>query len=176
MALETVTLGGGRFWDLEAVFQQIRGVKSVQSGYAGGHTDGPTYEVVCGGETGHAEVVRVCFDTDILSYDQLLDVFFRVHQPMNTTSIDSRLASPHRSAIFYHSVEQKKLAQDVVKTLASVSGCKLTTEIKAATLFFPAEAEHQNFYKNHREDAYCREFILPKIIMSREAFKKRLAA
>ena len=176
MALETATLGGGRFWDLEAVFQQIRGVKSVQVGYAGGHTVAPSYEVVCGGESGHVEVVRICFDTEILSYSQLLEVFFRIHNPVNAPIMDSRLPSPHRSAIFYHSVEQKSLAQDLVKKLASVVGSKLMTEIKASTLFFPAEIEHQNFYKNHREDAYCREFILPKLMMSREVFKKRFAA
>lgn len=176
MGIETATVGGGRFWDLEAVFQQIRGVRAVQSGYAGGHTEYPSYEAVCGGETGHAEVVRIQFDTEILSFFQILEVLFSIHQPSNIAILDGRLASPHRSVIFVHSAEQKVQAQEMLKRLASTYGEKIATEIKACTVFFPAEDAHQNFFKNNRQDPYCQEFILPKIMMSREVFKKRLAA
>jgi peptide-methionine (S)-S-oxide reductase len=176
MALETITLGGGRFWDLEAVFQQIRGVKSTQCGYAGGLSECPTYETVCGGETGHAEVLRLAFDNDILSYRHVLEVFFKIHNPLNAAIIDGRLASPHRSVIFFHSLEQKNQALDTMKAMGLFSNTKVLTDVKPCPSFYPAEVEHQNFYKNHANDSYSKEFIVPKILMSREVFKKRLAA
>lgn len=176
MALETTTLGGGRFWDLEAVFQQLRGVKTVQCGYAGGHAESPNYEAVCGGDTGHAEVVRVQFDNEILSFEEILEVFFKIHDPYSPANVGGQLASPLRSVIYVHTYEQRTIAHEAVKRFGRFAHAMVMTEIAICPEFFPAEPEHQNFYRNHKDDTYCTEFILPKIIRSREIFKKKLAA
>ncbi|MFZ6818097.1 peptide-methionine (S)-S-oxide reductase MsrA [Undibacterium sp. Ji22W] len=176
MALETATVGGGRFWDLAAVFQHLRGVRAVTCGYAGGHSDNPSYETVCSGDTGHAEVVRVEFDNEVLSFESLLEVFFKVHDPYAPASVGGQLASPLRSVIFFHTQEQRQLAQEISKRIGRVNKFVIMTEILACTPFFAAESAHQNFYKNHKDDTYCQEFILPKIMRSRELFKRRLAA
>lgn len=175
MAIEFATLGGGRFWVTEAVYQQIRGIKSVQSGYMGGQTEFPSYEEVCSGESGHAEVVRIQFDNAIISYRHLLDVFFIIHTP-HIESAENGIKAPLRSVIFAHNHEQKSQAQEAIKRSERYSDCKVTTEVQMCTEFYPAEDEHQNFYKNNRYDAYCTEFIVPKILLSRDLFKKRLAA
>lgn len=176
MALETVTLGGGRFWDLEAVFQQLRGVKTVQCGYAGGHLAFPSYEAVCGGDTGHAEVVRVQFDNDVLAFEEVLEVFFKVHDAYTPANVGGQIASPLRSVIYVHSSQQRTSAREFVRQIDRIANAKLMTEIAPCPEFYPAELEHQNFYRNHKEDTYCVEFILPKIMRSREIFKKKLAA
>lgn len=176
MALETATIGGGRFWDLAAVFQHLRGVKSVICGYAGGHTDHPCYEAVCSGETGHAEVVRVEFENEILSYASFLEVFFKVHDPYSPAMVDGHLASPLRSVIFFHTQEQRQVAQEVIKRIGRSRNLVVMTEVHAYMPFFAAENAHQNFYKNHKEDIYCQEFILPKIVRSRDLFKRSMAA
>ena len=176
MALETTTLGGGRFWDLEAVFQQVRGVKTVQCGYAGGHAEFPHYEAVCSGDSGHAEVVRIQFDDEILSFEEVLEVFFKVHDPYTPADVAGQFASPLRSVIYAHSHQQRTIAKEIVKRIERVRNAKLMTTIAVCPEFFPAEPEHQNFYRNHKDDTYCLEFILPKIIRSREIFKKKLAA
>ncbi|MBR7800979.1 peptide-methionine (S)-S-oxide reductase MsrA [Undibacterium fentianense] len=178
MAIETITLGGGRFWDLDAVYRQIRGVKSVIAGYSGGHLDYPTYEDVCSGDSGHAEVVRIEFDTEVLDFENILEVFFKVHDAFAFMPSTEYLHSPHRSVIFCHSQDQKDQAQLMVRNLVRCAPARavLLTQIKSCTVFFSAEPEHQNFYKMHRNDPYCREFILPKIGISRGVFNKRLAA
>ena len=176
MALETTTLGGGRFWDLAAVFQHLRGVKSVVCGYAGGHTTDPSYEAVCSGDTGHAEVVRLEFENDVLSFDGILEIFFKVHDPYSPATIGGLQASPLRSVIFFHTQEQRQLAIEVSKRIGRMNKCVIMTEIRACMPFYSAENEHQNFYKNYKDDTYCQEFILPKIMRSRELFKRRLAA
>lgn len=176
MALETATLGGGRFWDLAAVFQHLRGVKSVVCGYTGGHTLQPSYEAVCSGETGHAEVVKIEFDNEVLSFEGVLEVFFKVHDPYSPATVGGMLASPLRSVIFFHTQEQRQSAQEVSKRIGRINKFVIMTEIQAATQFYVAENVHQNFYKNYKDDTYCQEFILPKIMRSRELFKRRLAA
>lgn len=175
-AMETATFGAGRFWMLEAVFQQVRGVKSVQSGYAGGTLDYPNYEDVCGGDTGHAEVVHVQFDTEVVSYQVLLDIFFKIHDPCALASDDEFSHSPHRSVVFFHDAAQKHLVLETIRRLQRFSSTPLRTSLTPFRTFFLAEDAHQNFYKNHRSDAYCQEFILPKINLSRDTLKRRLAA
>lgn len=175
-AMKTATFGAGRFWMLEAVFQQVRGVKLVQSGYAGGALDYPNYEEVCGGETGHAEVIHVQFDTEVVSYQVLLDIFFKIHDPCSLAQDDELINSPHRSIIFFHCSEQKKTALDSMRRLQRFSSTPLRTSLMPFQTFFLAEDAHQNFYKNHRLDSYCQEFILPKINLARDALKRRLAA
>ncbi len=176
MAIEFATLGGGRFWITEAVYQQIRGIKSVQSGYMGGQTEFPNYEEVCSGESGHAEVVRIQFDSSVISYRHLLDVFFTIHEAKQTPVTEDGIKAPLRSVIFAHNHEQKVQAHEAIKRSERFSEFKLGTEVQMCTEFYPAEDAHQNFYKNNRCDAYCKEFIVPKILLSRDLFKKRLAA
>ncbi len=177
MALETATFGAGRFWDTEAVFQHVRGVKSVQPGYAGGKTLEVSYEEVCSGETGHAEVVQVQFDNAVVSYQALLDVFFKIHDPCSLPCDGYAQGSPHRSIVFYHSAEQKRVLQENLKRLERFCSTPPTTQVLANAMFFPAEQAHKNFYKTNKNDPYCLEFILPKILLSREVFaRKRMAA
>ena len=176
MAIEFATLGAGRFWVTEAVFQQIRGIKSVQSGYMGGKTEYPSYEEVCSGESGHAEVVRIQFDSSVISYRSLLEVFFTIHEPRQIPKTEDHIKAPLRSAIFVHNHEQKMQALDALKRAERFSDFKFATEVQMCAEFYPAEDAHQNFYKNNRYDAYCKEFIVPKILLSRDLFKKRLAA
>lgn len=176
MAIEFATLGGGRFWVTEAVYQQIRGIKSVQSGYMGGLTEFPSYEEVCSGESGHAEVVRIQFDSSVISYRHLLDVFFTIHEPQQISATEDKITAPLRSVIFAHNHEQKAQAQDAIKRSERYADFKLGTEVQMCAEFYPAEDAHQNFFKNNRYDAYCKEFIVPKILLSRDLFKKRLAA
>lgn len=177
MALEAATFGAGRFWDTEAVFQHIRGVKTVQPGYAGGSLVRTSYEEVCSGETGHAEVVQVVFDTAVVSYAALLEVFFKIHDPCAQSFGDDIKASPHRSVVLFHSIEQKRQATEAFKKQERICCSKLRTELAAYQGFIPAEPEHRNFYKMNRNDPYCQEFIVPKIIRSREIFaRKKMAA
>lgn len=177
MALETATFGAGRFWDTEAVFQHIRGVKLVQPGYAGGKTTQATYEDVCSGETGHAEVVQVQFDNAVVSFQSLLEVFFKIHDPCALPLDAYAYGSPHRSIVLYHSAEQKRLLQEAMKRIERFCSTPLTTQILPCSAFVPAEQAHKNFYKTNKNDPYCQEFILPKIHLSREVFaRKRMAA
>ncbi|WP_186920442.1 peptide-methionine (S)-S-oxide reductase MsrA [Undibacterium nitidum] len=177
MAIEIATFGAGRFWDVEAVFQHIRGVKSVRPGYAGGHATELSYEDVCSGDTGHAEVVQVQFDNAVVSYVSLLEVFFKIHDPCALTCGEYGHASPHRSLVLYHTTEQKRFAQESIKRISRFCSTPLTTEVLAYQRFYAAEQAHRNFYKNNKKDPYCVEFILPKILLSRELFaRKKMAA
>lgn len=177
MTLEAATFGAGRFWDVEAVFQHIRGVKTVQPGYSGGSLVRTSYEEVCSGDTGHAEVVQVVFDPSIVAYRSLLEVFFKIHDPCAQPFAEGLQASPHRSVVFYHSVEQKRIAQEAWKRQERLCCSPLRTELVAYQGFIPAEPEHRNFYKNNKNDPYCQEFIVPKIMRSRELFaRKKMAA
>ncbi len=177
MALETATFGAGRFWDTEAVFQHIRGVKLVQPGYAGGQVLKASYEEVCSGETGHAEVVQIQFDNAVVSFQSLLEVFFKIHDPLALPCDGYAHGSPHRSIVLYHSAEQKRLVQETVKRIERTCHAGLTTQVLPHNGFFPAEPAHKNFYKTNKNDPYCKEFILPKIHLSREVFvRKRMAA
>jgi peptide-methionine (S)-S-oxide reductase len=176
MTIQMATFGGGRFWTLQAVFQQIRGVKECLSGYAGGHLAYPSYEQVCAGDSGHAEVVRLQFDSKVVSYQNLLDIFFSLHKAAPTLDAESTEKSSHRSIVIVHNSEQKLMAQGVISKIKRAEHSLVATELHSEAEFFLAEEEHQNFYKKNPLDPYCVEFIVPKIILSRSVFKKKIAA
>ena len=175
MAHEIATLGGGCFWCLEAVFEQLRGVEKVVSGYAGGR--GPTtYQDVCTGTTGHAEVVQVHFDTDVISFREVLEVFFAIHDPTTLNRQGADVGTQYRSAIFYHSDEQKRVAEEVMRevTAEGIWPGKLVTEVVPLTNFFPAEEYHQGYFRANPEQGYCQAVVSPKVAKFRQKFAKKL--
>jgi peptide-methionine (S)-S-oxide reductase len=177
MAREVATLAGGCFWCLEAVFDQLKGVESVESGYMGGSTPKPTYEQVCGGASGHAEVVQVSFDPDVVSYEDLLGVFFTIHDPTTLNRQGNDVGTQYRSAIFYHSPQQKVIADQVVAKLAAdkVFSKPIVTEIVPATPFYMAETGHQEYYQRvGGGDPYCSFVIDPKVAKFRKKYFDRL--
>jgi peptide-methionine (S)-S-oxide reductase len=173
---EIATLAGGCFWCLEAVFEQLRGVRSVQSGYAGGATPNPTYEQVCTGATGHAEVVQVTFDPREVSYREILEVFFTIHDPTTPNRQGGDVGTQYRSAIFYHSPEQEATAESVMKELSAEGLWRdpLVTELVPLDRFYPAETYHDEYFRNHPNQPYCRAVIEPKVAKFRKKFLDRL--
>lgn len=171
---EIATLGGGCFWCTEAVFQQIRGVLKVESGYTGGSVHQPSYEQICTGQTGHAEVVRLTFDPALVSYRELLEVFFTIHDPTTLNRQGNDVGTQYRSAIFYHGEQQKKSAHDVVAAMAAVWDAPIVTEITMAPMFYIAEDYHQNYYRQHPEQGYCAFVVAPKVAKARHVFAKKL--
>ena len=174
---QVATLAGGCFWCLEAVFDELKGVKSVESGYMGGRTPNPNYEDVCSGRTGHAEVVRVTFDPDEVSYRDLLSVFFTIHDPTTLNRQGNDVGTQYRSAIFYHSDEQKKDAEDVIGELTAekVFGGKIVTEVVAASQFHMAEAYHQEYFQRvGGGNPYCSFVVEPKVAKFRKKYFDRL--
>jgi peptide-methionine (S)-S-oxide reductase len=178
MKQETATLAGGCFWCLEAVFDQLKGVQSVESGYMGGKSPNPNYEEVCSGRSGHAEVVRVTFDPDELRYHELLSVFFTIHDPTTLDRQGNDVGTQYRSAIFYHSDEQKRVAEAVIAKLGSekLFGAKpIVTEIAPASQFHMAEADHQEYYQRvGGANPYCSYVVEPKVAKFRKLFTDRL--
>jgi peptide-methionine (S)-S-oxide reductase len=175
---ETATLGGGCFWCLEAVFELLRGVEKVESGYAGGHVAAPTYRQVCTGTTGHAEVVQVTFDPAVLSFKDLLRVFFTLHDPTTLNRQGADVGTQYRSAVFYHSPEQKRDAEEVIAEV-NASGAwaaPVVTEVTPFQAFFKAEGPHQGYFRNNGEQMYCRAVIAPKVAKLRKLFLDRLKA
>jgi peptide-methionine (S)-S-oxide reductase len=164
-AEELATLGGGCFWCLEAAFEALKGVLSVDSGYAGGAVPDPTYEQVCGGATGHAEVVQISFDPAVVSYRDLLEVFFTLHDPTTLNRQGADVGAQYRSVIFYHTPEQKAIAEQVIAELeeAGTRGAPIVTEIAHLEAFYPAEEYHRDYYRRNREQPYCRAVIEPKL-------------
>ena len=173
---EIATLAGGCFWCLEAVYLELRGVLGVQSGYAGGHVPHPSYELVCTSTTGHAEVVQVTFDPDEISYRDLLDVFFTIHDPTTLNRQGNDVGTQYRSAIFYHSDDQKAEAERTIAELAAekVWDDPIVTEVVPVKEFFPAEAYHRDYFRLHPDQAYCRAVIAPKVAKARKAFLEKL--
>lgn len=167
---ETATFGGGCYWCTEAIFQQLKGVDTVISGFSGGTVINPSYEAVCNGTTGHAEVIQITYDPEIISYDELLEVFWQTHDPTTLNRQGYDVGTQYRSVIFYHSDEQKNSAETYKKKLdeAGIYESKIVTEISAYTNFFPADKYHQNYYNSNKEQGYCRMVITPKL----EKFKK----
>jgi len=159
-------LGGGCFWCLEAVFDEMKGVVSVESGYAGGAVANPTYEAVCSGMTGHAEVVRVTFDPDVVTYGEVLDVFFAIHDPTTLNRQGNDVGTQYRSVIFYHSEEQKKAAEEAIRGL----GTGVVTEVSPVPKFHVAEDYHQEYFANHPSQSYCMFVVSPKVRKFREKF------
>lgn len=174
---ETAVLGGGCFWCLEAVFEQLQGVEKVVSGYAGGFVPRPTYEQVCGEGTGHAEVVQVTFDPAVISYRDLLEVFFTIHDPTTPNRQGNDEGTQYRSIVLYADPQQKATAEEVMRTFAREAwGERIVTEIEPLKEFFPAEAYHQGYYRSNPSQGYCRVVIAPKVAKFRKAWEKRLKA
>lgn len=173
---ETAVLGGGCFWCTEAVFNELRGVTSVISGYAGGSVANPTYEQVCGGRTGHAEVVQVTFDPSVISYRELLEVFFTTHDPTTLNRQGADVGTQYRSIVLYESPEQERVAREVIdETNASgIWNVPLVTELEPLDRFYPAEAYHQNYFEKNPYQPYCQIVIAPKVAKAREKYLARL--
>ncbi len=174
--IEIATLGGGCFWCLEAVFEQLQGVISVKSGYAGGKTENPTYEQVCSGTTGHTEVVQISFDPTKITYRELLEVFFVIHDPTTLNRQGADVGTQYRSVIFYRSPEQKKVAQEMIRELdASGTWDKpIVTAVEEFRNFYPAEDYHQGYYRHNSTQPYCQAVISPKLVKFRKKFLTKL--
>jgi peptide-methionine (S)-S-oxide reductase len=174
----TATLGGGCFWCLEAVYQQLKGVHGVKSGYAGGHVDDPTYKEVCGGETGHAEVVQVEYDPAQLSFDDLLRVFFSIHDPTTRDRQGADVGPQYRSIILHHDDEQKAAAQRVIDEVgnAGIWDDPIVTQLVPLDRFWPAEDYHDNYFAQNGNQPYCQVVIAPKVAKFRKQFMDRLRA
>lgn len=176
MARAVATLAGGCFWCLETVFNRLRGVESAVSGYMGGHTPDPTYREVCNGDTGHAEVVQVTFDPEAITYRDLLDVFFTLHDPTQLNRQGNDVGTQYRSAIFWHTPEQKAEAEAAIAELAA-SGrldAPIVTEVTEATTFYPAEAYHQRYFEQNPHQPYCQVVVAPKVAKAQAKFASRL--
>lgn len=174
--LETTTLAGGCFWCVEAVYQEVKGVERVVSGYIGGMTENPTYQQICTGSTGHAEAVQITFDAEIISFEEMLYIFWRTHDPTTLNRQGADVGTQYRSAIFYHSEAQKVIAKKSLQE-TDVSGLwpnRIVTEITAAERFYEGEDYHQNFYKTHPNQPYCLMVIDAKMQKFRKEFQEKL--
>jgi len=176
--LETITLGGGCFWCLEAVYQELRGVEQVVSGYSGGHVVNPTYEQVCRKTTGHAEVVQVVFDPEQVSLREILLVFFTIHDPTTLNRQGADVGPQYRSVIFYHDDAQKKVSESVIAELEAQNlwSDPVVTEITAFEKFYRAEDYHQNYFRNNPYAGYCMAVVAPKVAKFRKKFMQKLKA
>lgn len=177
-ARETATLGGGCFWCLEAVFEMVEGVEAVKSGYAGGHLPDPSYRQVCAGTTGHAEVVRVTFDPSVISFRELLEIFFAVHDPTTLNRQGADVGSQYRSAIYAESDEQLETAKALIRSLDEEGPWDdpIVTEVAPLDTFYPAEAYHDEYFRSNPGQPYCRVVIGPKLAQFRQRFAHRLQA
>ena len=175
---ELATFGGGCFWCVEAVFEEVEGVESVTSGYAGGHVADPSYEEVCRGTTGHAEVVQVDYDPDVVSYRDLLEVFFAVHDPTTEDREGPDVGSQYRSAVYYHDEAQREAVESYVEELESegVYDDPIVTEVEPLDAFYEAEEHHQDYYEKNPNQPYCAMQIPPKLSKVREKFGDRVVA
>lgn len=173
---EVATLAGGCFWCLEAVYDQVQGVESVESGYVGGTVDHPTYEAVCSGQTGHAEAVRITFDPKAISYQELLEIFFVIHDPTTLNRQGNDVGTQYRSAIFYHSPEQRHTAEAVMASIAEQQLYErpVVTEVVPATTWYEAEAYHQEYFARNPFQGYCQFVVGPKVAKFRKQFTTRL--
>ncbi len=174
--MEKATFGGGCFWCVEAVFERMKGVKSVESGYAGGHVENPTYQQVTTGKTGHAEVAQIEYDPDEIGYEELLEIFFKTHDPTTLNRQGNDVGTQYRSIILYHNEEQKDVAEKVKARLEESGEYKqpIVTEIKPLGTFYEAEDYHQDYYKNNPNQAYCRIVIAPKLEKAEKKFSLKL--
>ncbi|HLE89953.1 MAG TPA: peptide-methionine (S)-S-oxide reductase MsrA [Anaerolineales bacterium] len=174
--LQTATLAGGCFWCLEAVFDEVKGVHAVESGYAGGHMDNPSYREVCNGNTGHAEVVQVHFDPNVVSYRDLLNVFFAIHDPTTMNRQGADMGTQYRSAIFYHNDEQKMIAEELIKDLNAqkIWDKPIVTEMAKLDKFYMAEDYHQEYFARNPYQPYCQTVVAPKVSKFRKHFLELL--
>ncbi|HSR31168.1 MAG TPA: peptide-methionine (S)-S-oxide reductase MsrA [Anaerolineae bacterium] len=173
---EVATLGGGCFWCLEAVYEQLIGVEKAESGYSGGMVDNPSYQEVCTGSTGHAEVVQITFDPQVISFDELLEVFFTIHDPTTLNRQGADVGTQYRSVVFYHDEGQKAIAQRVIReiTVAGLWENPIVTEVTPFTAFYRAEDYHQVYYRRNPGQGYCRVVIAPKVAKFRRQYLARL--
>jgi peptide-methionine (S)-S-oxide reductase len=175
---EVATLGGGCFWCLEAVYQELRGVEKVESGYSGGDVPNPTYRQVCSETTGHAEVVQVTFDPDLVSYRDILEVYFTIHDPTTLNRQGADVGTQYRSVIFYHTEEQKRTAEEVISEIEAegIWNNPIVTEVVPLDEFYVAEDYHQNYFRNNGFQPYCQVIIAPKVAKFRKQHLERLKA
>src|SRR5437867_1630562 len=175
---EVATLGGGCFWCLDAVYRELRGVERVESGYTGGSVPNPTYRQVFGGDTGHAEVVQVTFDPSVISYRDLLDVFFTIHDPTTRDRQGSDVGPQYRSIILYHSPDQERMAREAIADFdaRAIWNAPIVTEVKPLREFYPAERYHQDYFSNNARQPYCQIVIEPKVAKFRKRFVEQLRA
>ncbi len=173
---ETATLGGGCFWCTEAVFDAVKGVEDVVSGYSGGHTENPTYQEVCSETTGHAEVIQLKFDPEKISYKEVLEIFFGTHDPTTLNRQGNDVGSSYRSAVFYHTDKQKEIAEEVIEEIESegIFEDAIVTEVTEFTKFYPAEDYHQNYFENNPNQPYCSAVVSPKVGKFRQKFSDKL--
>ena len=174
--MEQITLGGGCFWCIEAAFSSLIGVSNAESGYAGGHKLNPAYKEVCQGDTGHAEVVKITFDANIISLEKLLEVFFLMHDPTTLNRQGDDIGTQYRSAIFYHTDEQKNIILNIINLLESknVYDNKIATKVEKINNYYPAEDYHQNYYAQNRNQPYCTMVVGPKLKKFKKVFKDKL--
>ena len=174
--IEVAILGGGCFWCMEAAFYEIRGIEKVESGYSGGTLAHPTYEQVCTGNTGHAEVVQITFDPDVISFKEILEIFFTVHDPTTLNQQGNDVGTQYRSVIFYHDGLQKLVAEQVIRELSSTKVWKkpIVTKVEPFRAFYKAEEYHDNYFKRHRMQPYCMLVIAPKIAKLRKHYYEKL--
>ena len=173
---EIATLAGGCFWCTEAVFDELKGVESVESGYSGGTVANPSYRLVCTGTTGHAETARITFDPKAISFKQILEVFFTVHDPTTLNRQGADVGTQYRSAIFYHNAEQKKIAEQVIREItdAKLWDAPIVTEVTPFKNFYLAEDYHQEYFANNPDQGYCRVVIAPKVAKFRQHYRELL--
>jgi peptide-methionine (S)-S-oxide reductase len=174
--LQQATLAGGCFWCLEAAYLELRGVTKVVSGYAGGHVSNPTYKAVCSGTTGHAEVVQITYDPNQVTYRELLEVFFTIHDPTTLNRQGADVGTQYRSAIFYHDEEQKRAAEEVIKEMAAakVWGKPIVTQVVPLDIFYPAEEYHQDYFARNPLQPYCQVVVAPKVAKVRKQYFEKL--
>ncbi|MEP4890370.1 MAG: peptide-methionine (S)-S-oxide reductase MsrA [Aliiglaciecola sp.] len=174
--IQQATLAGGCFWCLESAFNSVEGIQSAYSGYAAGHVDNPTYEQVCSGSTGHAEVVRVNFDEDKISYRDVLEIFFALHNPTQLNRQGNDVGSQYRSAIFYHNDEQKKLAEEIITEVEEqkIWPDPVVTEVTQINNYYQAEDYHQDYFSKNPQNQYCNMVVAPKLAKFKQNFASRL--
>jgi peptide-methionine (S)-S-oxide reductase len=174
--LETATLAGGCFWCVEPIFDDLKGVQDVVSGYTGGHTENPTYQQVCSDTTGHAEAIQITFDSDVISYKEILQIFFTVHDPTTLNRQGNDIGASYRSAIFYHDALQRRIAEETIAEFENerIYDRPIVTEVTAFDKFWPAEDYHQEYFENNPNQPYCMAVVSPKVAKFRSKFASRL--
>ena len=171
---QVAVLGGGCFWCTEAIYREVRGVVCIESGYAGGQQPDPTYEQVCAGATGHAEVVRITFDPAVIGYRDLLEIFFTIHDPTTLNRQGNDVGTQYRSVIFYESPEQEAIARQVIAAMAGVWDAPIVTQLQPVQVFYKAEAYHQEYFRQHPLQGYCAFVVSPKVDKFKLTFSKHL--
>ncbi|MDO8304878.1 peptide-methionine (S)-S-oxide reductase MsrA [Herminiimonas sp.] len=174
MTTEIATLGGGCFWCTEAVFQQMAGITAVESGYTGGQVANPSYEQICEGTTGHAEVVRLSFDPAVVSFREILEVFFTIHDPTTLNRQGNDVGTQYRSVIYYHTPQQQETAKQVISEMANVWDAPIVTELSPAVTYYKAESYHQNYFRQNPLQGYCAFIVAPKVSKFRQTFRDRI--